>query len=420
VGSHRAQGHSLRRSRDVSDPSPVRSTGSLETSPRRQAAARRAAAERLMAQAGTSASRRPAGRRTHPTEVLAPTTHPTEPLPAVSGWLEAVSAAPADLSAPLAPVVPLGERRARREAERLAAARTADGPLSPRRAARAARADQGRTPAKAGPGRSVRVAGTPRRGRVGASLPRVGVAAALGLATIVTPVAGDFGSSADAAPAAPAAATVERTVSRAATSLALAPVMSESFRVVPRSAAVAAAAPASLAASSTPLSAAELSAIRDQAEQASRNQERAVLPGCDGKSVDLGAANGRIDRDDLCELWSGEFLRADAAVALARLNVEFSSTFGRDLCITDGYRSYGEQVSVRSRKPRLAARPGTSQHGWALAVDVCKGEASARTDEYQWMRENAPDFGWDNPDWARSGGSGPFEPWHWEYVAGQG
>lgn len=412
MGSHRAQGPALRRSREIGDPSPTRSTGTLETSPRRQAAARRVAAERLAASTGPSSARRPAGRRTHPTEALPTTPQPTEQLPAVSGWLEAVAAAPADLSAPLAPVVPVGERRARREAERLAAAaRTADGPSSPRRAARAQRA------AASGPGRPARVAGAPRRGRSGANLPRVGVAAALGLATIVTPVVGDLGAPADAAPA---AAPVERTVSRAATSLALAPVMSESFRVVPQSAAVAAAAPASLAASGTPLSAAELGAIRDQAAQASRNQERAVLPGCDGKSVDLDAANGRIDRDDLCVLWSGESLRADAAIAIARLNVEFSSQFGRDLCITDGYRSYSEQVSVRSRKPRLAARPGTSQHGWALALDLCNGEASARTTEYQWMRENAPDFGWDNPEWARSGGSGPFEPWHWEYVAGQG
>jgi LAS superfamily LD-carboxypeptidase LdcB len=93
--------------------------------------------------------------------------------------------------------------------------------------------------------------------------------------------------------------------------------------------------------------------------------------------------------------------------------------FGDDLCVTDAYRSYSEQVSVRWRKPGLAARPGTSQHGWGLAVDLCSSEAKDGTARHRWMRENAPDFGWDNPDWARSGGRGPFEPWHWEYVAGQ-
>jgi hypothetical protein len=318
-----------------------------------------------------------------------------------TGWLEAVVSQPADLSAPIQPVVALGERRARREAERLAQTRAA----SPRREARTARAAS--APSKGSP-----------LSAVGGNLPRVGIAAALGLATIVTPVVGGMGSTADAS-STTAAPVVPRTVSRAATTLALAPAMAESFRVVPQSAAEPVAAPARLAAAAAALTPEQLAAIRDQATQASRNQERAALPGCDGKPVELSAANGRIDRDDLCELWSGEHLRADAAVALARLNAEFASEFGRDLCVTDGYRSYSEQVTVRWQKPGLAARPGTSQHGWGLAVDLCDGEAQSNASEHRWLDENAPDFGWDNPAWARSGGSGPFEPWHWEYVAGQ-
>ncbi len=279
---------------------------------------------------------------------------------------------------PIEPVVGLGERRARREAERRASSSVI---------------------------------------RVGGRLPRVGIAAALGLATILTPVVGSMSSTEGASSA--SAVAVPRTVSRAATTIALGPAMAESFRVVPGASSDPVAAPAALAAVADALTPEQLAAIRDQASRASRDQERAVLPGCDGKPVELAAGNGRIDRDDLCELWSGEHLRADAAVALARLNAEFASSFGRDLCITDGYRSYSEQVSVHWRKPGLAARPGTSQHGWGLAVDLCDGEASTGASQHSWLRENAPDFGWDNPDWARSGGSGPFEPWHWEYVAGQ-
>lgn len=287
-------------------------------------------------------------------------------------------------AAPIEPVVGPGERRARREAERLASGR------------------------RSAPHRSA---------LLGGGLTRVGIAAALGLATIVTPLVGTMGSTAGASSA--SAVAVPRTVSRAATTIALGPAMAESFRVVPGATSGPVDAPAAVAAVADALPPEQLAAIRDQATQASRNQERAVLPGCDGKPVELAAGNGRIDRDDLCQLWSQEYLRADAAVALARLNAEFASTFGRDVCITDGYRSYGEQVSVRGRKPGLAARPGTSQHGWGLAVDLCDGEASTGAAEHSWLRENAPDFGWDNPDWARSGGSGPFEPWHWEYVAGQ-
>jgi hypothetical protein len=35
-----------------------------------------------------------------------------------------------------------------------------------------------------------------------------------------------------------------------------------------------------------------------------------------------------------------------------------------------------------------------------------------------WLSANGPTFGWTNPDWALRGGSGPYEPWHWEYLPG--
>jgi LAS superfamily LD-carboxypeptidase LdcB len=85
--------------------------------------------------------------------------------------------------------------------------------------------------------------------------------------------------------------------------------------------------------------------------------------------------------------------------------------------MTDGYRSYAAQVSVRNRKPGLAAKPGTSEHGFGLAVDMCGGVES-QGEGYWWLRENAAAFGFENPRWAQAGGGGPFEPWHWEYVAG--
>jgi zinc D-Ala-D-Ala carboxypeptidase len=154
-------------------------------------------------------------------------------------------------------------------------------------------------------------------------------------------------------------------------------------------------------------------------EQASRSGERSVLPGCDGVPPETEQANGRMDRGYLCTLWDGRTeIRADAAVALAVLNEVYREEFGRDLCMTDGYRSYAAQESLRARKPGLAARPGTSEHGWGLAVDFCGGIETAGP-AYDWMRENAPEYGWDNPPWARKGGGGPYEPWHWEYVAGQ-
>lgn len=172
----------------------------------------------------------------------------------------------------------------------------------------------------------------------------------------------------------------------------------------------------------------ELAARREAAGRASRELERvtleqqwvdATVPGCDPAAIDVGAGNGRLDTAHMCELWgTGHLLRADAAVALARLGYAYRSHFGYDLVVTDSYRSYGAQVRVAARKPGLAARPGTSEHGWGLAVDFAGGVEVA-DHHYDWLLENAPAFGWDNPAWARKGGSSRYEPWHFEYVAGQ-
>jgi D-alanyl-D-alanine carboxypeptidase len=150
--------------------------------------------------------------------------------------------------------------------------------------------------------------------------------------------------------------------------------------------------------------------------------ERAVLPGCFGEFPLLKVDNGRLPRTMLCTLWDGKHqLRADAAVSLAKLNVAFAQHFGKPLCVSDGYRTIGEQYSVRALRGWFAASPGTSNHGWGRAADLCGRVESARSPEHQWMVENAPRYGWENPDWARPGGSGPREPWHWEFsAAGEG
>jgi len=127
-----------------------------------------------------------------------------------------------------------------------------------------------------------------------------------------------------------------------------------------------------------------------------------------------------VPLSQLCRLpfAPGHRLRADAAVTLIRLNSSYRAEFGHPLCLTDSYRSYASQVSVAARKPGLAARPGTSEHGWGRAADLCGGAETPDTAQHRWLRANAPRFGWDNPAWARPDGRRP-EPWHWEYVDGQ-
>jgi len=175
--------------------------------------------------------------------------------------------------------------------------------------------------------------------------------------------------------------------------------------------AVGTAPPAAIAASVATSTAAERAEIR-----ANRSEVRDPLPGCAGQPRSMGA-NGQLKQSDLCTLWDGtNKLRGDAASSLAELNLAFKARFGHDLCISNGYRTIAEQRVLKSEKGGLAALPGRSNHGWGLAVDLCPTETSGRS--YDWIKENAAIYGWENPAWALPGGSGPYEVWHWEYTRG--
>lgn len=130
-----------------------------------------------------------------------------------------------------------------------------------------------------------------------------------------------------------------------------------------------------------------------------------------------GHENGRIPEDELATIpWAPhESLRGDAQKQLIALNNEFRNQFGMDMHITDAYRTYEEQEYLyRTKPPGYAAKPGTSKHGWALAVDLGSGINQFGTPQYDWMMANAGKYGWKNPEWAQQGGSTP-EAWHWEY-----
>jgi cell wall-associated NlpC family hydrolase len=127
-----------------------------------------------------------------------------------------------------------------------------------------------------------------------------------------------------------------------------------------------------------------------------------------------GWANGQIPADQLCSLGGGHRLRCDAAAAYTAMSASFAAAFGTPLCITDSYRSLDAQVDAHHRKPRITAVPGTSNHGWGLAVDLCGGINVFGTAQTAWMQVNAGHYGWLHPDWAEAGAQNP-EPWHWEY-----
>ncbi len=267
-------------------------------------------------------------------------------------------------------------------------------------------------------------------GRSAFGLPQAGMVGVLGLAALVGPAVGQVAHAGTPMTTVPASASATPTPIGAVADLPLtAPAGSPAIVTPPTD-----------AEGGVP-DAAALLAKREAAEQASRaigeraaaaevaakeEAERGALaaslaPGCTGEVSPraMSSGNGLLDTADLCVLWDGKHqLRPDAALAMARLDVAFREAFGEDISISDAYRTYGSQVAVKAQKPALAARPGTSLHGWGVAVDL-GGGVSSGGERYQWLMEHAGEYGWENPAWARPGGGGAHEPWHWEFAEGR-
>lgn len=128
--------------------------------------------------------------------------------------------------------------------------------------------------------------------------------------------------------------------------------------------------------------------------------------------------NGRLTGNQLARTSTGHLLRADAAASYDRMASAFRRDMGLALAITDGYRDLAAQVALRALKGPWAALPGTSQHGWGLALDLGSRVNVSASREHAWMDAHAAEYGWVNPTWARDNDpqNGQHEPWHWEYV----
>jgi D-alanyl-D-alanine carboxypeptidase len=128
----------------------------------------------------------------------------------------------------------------------------------------------------------------------------------------------------------------------------------------------------------------------------------------DGVPVDLVKyGNGKIPPAALSSIGRGDHrLWAPAAGAFQQLTAA-AAREGVTIGVTDSYRSFDQQVDLARRKGLysqggLAAKPGTSDHGWGLSLDLdLNPKAQA------WMRRNAAAFGFAE--------NVPREPWHWTY-----
>lgn len=123
--------------------------------------------------------------------------------------------------------------------------------------------------------------------------------------------------------------------------------------------------------------------------------ELAIYPNGQIPASALGEIEGTNHR-----LWAPaadafELMRADAARA------------GVTIGITDSYRPLHVQERLAEEKGLysqggLAAVPGTSNHGWGMALDLDLDSAAL-----EWMRENGHEYGFVEDV--------PREPWHWTY-----
>jgi LAS superfamily LD-carboxypeptidase LdcB len=128
-------------------------------------------------------------------------------------------------------------------------------------------------------------------------------------------------------------------------------------------------------------------------------------------STATASENGRLADHEL-ELIGidGHRLAPAAAAAFRRMRAD-AARAGIEIGVTGAYRDYDAQVDLANRKGLysnggLAARPGTSQHGWGLAVDIDVNAAGQA-----WLRANAARYGFFEDV--------PREPWHWEFLRGR-
>ncbi len=129
------------------------------------------------------------------------------------------------------------------------------------------------------------------------------------------------------------------------------------------------------------------------------------------KAVD----NARIDPSMLSPVGNTQFLMEPHAALALNAMIQAAAADGVNLAIGNTYRDYETQAAAyraykAGEKSAPVASPGTSNHGWGLAVDF----SSLATDsaEFQWLVANAAKYGYTNP----FGTSNPTEPWHWEFA----
>ena len=153
----------------------------------------------------------------------------------------------------------------------------------------------------------------------------------------------------------------------------------------------------------------------------------------------MSLQNGKLPLSLLATIpGTNKTIRASLLPQTVALREAFRRKFGKSLSITSAYRTYASQTSLfqdrfttnysnsakidkrywagktwwRKKGKGSSATPGTSNHGWGLAIDFGSNVNVGGSAEHSWMVKNAPSYGW---NWPKQFRKAPYyEPWHFE------
>ncbi len=134
----------------------------------------------------------------------------------------------------------------------------------------------------------------------------------------------------------------------------------------------------------------------------------------------LAQKNGKVAQKMLVAIgWDKEktLIAAPALKDLNQLNAAFKKKFGRNLDVDLAYRTRATQDAYWVELgPYIAARPGTSNHGWGTAIDTPETyHYSFRGKYHKWLKMNSKKYNWVHRKILEEGS--PYaEAWHFDYV----
>ena len=122
--------------------------------------------------------------------------------------------------------------------------------------------------------------------------------------------------------------------------------------------------------------------------------------------------NGELPDEELTPIGVGSHKLTTNAATNYQAMVEAAAAEGITWGVTDSYRTFDQQVELKKKKPKLAATPGKSEHGWGRALDLAQPDLSNGLDhgspQFEWLKKNAKKYGFYTL-------TSKDEPWHWEY-----